>query len=68
MIQVLHLRSSFDPGGTESLLLHLFNYSQKEILFHYFLLKDGSYIEKLKSNNNIYIQKHLFLFLGIYLK
>jgi len=54
MIKVLYIRSSFDPGGTESLLLNLFNYPQKEIQFHYAFLKDGSLIDKLNSNYNKY--------------
>ena len=54
MIKALYLRSSFDPGGTESLLLYLFNYPQNEIQFHYAFLKDGSLISKLKSDTNCY--------------
>ena len=54
MIKVLYLRSSFDPGGTESLLLNLFNYPQKEIQFHYAFLKDGSLIPQLHSDTNRY--------------
>jgi len=52
MVKVLYLRSSFDPGGTESLLLNLFNYPQSEIQFHFALLKDGSLISKLNSDTN----------------
>ena len=54
MINVLYIRSSFDPGGTESLLLNLFNYDQDQIEFHYVLLKEGSLIDKLNSKKNIY--------------
>ena len=54
MLKVLYLRSSFDPGGTESLLLNLFNYPQKEIQFHYAFLKDGSLIPQLHSDTNRY--------------
>jgi len=54
MLKVLYLRSSFDPGGTESLLLNLYNYPQKEIQFHYAFLKDGSLISRLNSENNRY--------------
>jgi|GEM_PF-2341100 len=54
MIKVLYLRSSFDPGGTESLLLNLYNYPQKEIQFHYAFLKDGSLISRLNSVTNRY--------------
>jgi len=54
MLKVLYLRSSFDPGGTESLLLSLFNYPQSKIQFHYALLKQGGLIPELKSYQNVY--------------
>jgi len=54
MIKALYLRSSFDPGGTESLLLNLFNYPQNEIQFHYAFLKNGSLISQLRSDQNKY--------------
>lgn len=54
MFKVLYLRSSFDPGGTESLLLNLFNYPQDRIQFYYVLLKDGRLIKQLKSSQNKY--------------
>lgn len=54
MVKVLHLRSSFDPGGTETLLLNLFNFKQELIELYYALLKDGVYINKLNSNTNRY--------------
>ncbi len=54
MLKVLYLRSSFDPGGTESLLLNLYNYQQNEIQFHYIFLKDGSLINRLNSESNKY--------------
>lgn len=54
MVKVLYIRSSFDPGGTETLLLNLFNYRQKKIQFHYAFLKDGSLISKLNFNQNKY--------------
>ncbi len=53
-LKVLYLRSTFDPGGTESLLLNLFNYPQDYIQFHYALLKNGSLICELKSEQNKY--------------
>lgn len=54
MINVLYIRSSFDPGGTETLLLNLFNYRQNEIKFNYAFLKDGSLISRLNSDINQY--------------
>jgi len=54
MLKVLYLRSSFDPGGTESLLLNLYNYQQKKIQFHYIFLKDGGLINQLNSESNKY--------------
>ncbi|GAJ18161.1 unnamed protein product, partial [marine sediment metagenome] len=54
MLKVLYLRSSFDPGGTESLLLNLFNYPQNTIQFHYTFLKGGSLIPRLQSDTNKY--------------
>ncbi len=54
MLKVLYLRSSFDPGGTESLLLNLYNYQQNKIQFHYVFLKDGSLINQLNSESNKY--------------
>lgn len=54
MIKVFYLRSSFDPGGTESLLLNLFNYQQNKIQFHYIFLKDGNLINQLNSESNKY--------------
>lgn len=52
MLKVLFLRSTFDPGGTETLLLNLFNYQQNKIEFHYVLLKDGILIPNLISQYN----------------
>lgn len=54
MIKVLNLRSSFDFGGTETLLLNLYNYPQKQIKFYYAFLKDGSLIPNLHSDTNKY--------------
>lgn len=54
MLKVLYLRSSFDPGGTESLLLNLYNYKQNKIQFHYAFLKDGDLISSLQSVTNKY--------------
>lgn len=54
MLKVLYLRSSFDLGGTESLLLNLYNYPQNKIQFHYAFLKDGSLISALQSEKNKY--------------
>ena len=56
IIKVLHIRSSFDPGGTESFLLHLFNFKQDKIQFFYALIKDGVYISRLSSANNKYFK------------
>jgi len=54
MLKVLYLRSSFNPGGTETLLLNLFNYPQNIIQFHYAFLKDGILISRLQSGTNKY--------------
>ena len=55
MIKVLQLRSSFDPGGTETTLLNLFNYPQQCFQIHFVLLRDGSLINQLdESNGNRY--------------
>lgn len=53
-MKVLYLRSSFDPGGTEKLLLDLYNYKQYKIQFYYIFIKSGTLIEKLKSKFNRY--------------
>jgi glycosyltransferase involved in cell wall biosynthesis len=50
MKKVLHIRSSFDPGGTETLLLNLFNFRQDRFKIHFALLRDGSLIERLDEN------------------
>lgn len=57
--KVLHLRSSFDPGGTETLLLNLFNYDQKGFHIHFVLLKNGSLVDQLRplNGNQVY---HLY--------
>ncbi len=52
MRKVLYIRSSFDPGGTETLLLNLFNLKQTRIKFYYALIKDGAYIKHLTSEAN----------------
>lgn len=57
MIKALHLRSSFDPGGTETVLLRLFNYKQVNLKLYYALLSKGIYNTKLVSENNISIEK-----------
>ncbi len=49
--KVLHLRSSFDPGGTETLLLNLFNYDQKPFDIHLVLLKNGTLADQLMAQN-----------------
>lgn len=53
---VLHLRSSFDPGGTETLLLNLFNYEQDDFNIHFVLLKNGSLAGQLvpQHGNHLY--------------
>lgn len=48
MKKVLHIRSGFTSGGTETLLLHLFNAPQRRFQVHLALLKDGSLIEELR--------------------
>lgn len=50
MKKVLHIRSSFDPGGTETLLLNLFNFRQDRFKIHFALLRDGSLIDRLDEN------------------
>jgi glycosyltransferase involved in cell wall biosynthesis len=54
--QVLHLRSSFEPGGTETLLLNLFNYVQDDFDIHFVLLKKGSLVDQLRpqKGNRVY--------------
>ncbi len=47
---VLHLRSSFDPGGTETILLNLFNYTQNYFRIHLVLLKEGNLTDQLDEN------------------
>lgn len=56
MLQVLHIRSSFNPGGTETLLLNLFNYKQNKSKIHLALIKGGNYVSKLQNNNNIFYE------------
>ena len=48
---VLHLRSSFDPGGTETLLMNLFNYPQDYFKMHFVLLKEGLLVGQLKNGS-----------------
>lgn len=55
-IKVLYIRSSFDPGGTESLLVNLYNYNQDDIQFIYCLLKRGILIDALRNDKNQYIE------------
>lgn len=52
MLKVLHIRSSFDPGGTETLLLNTFNHPQTFFRMYLVLLKDGSLIKELKKNSS----------------
>lgn len=54
-IKVIYLRSTFNPGGTEYLLLSLFNNIQEALSFYYIFLRDGNLINELKSNTNSYI-------------
>lgn len=54
MKNVLHIRSSFDAGGTETLLLHLFNYKQNYFNIHLALIKDGRLIKDLSNSENHY--------------
>ena len=68
MINVLQLRSSFDPGGTETTLLNLFNYPQQYFRIHFVLLRDGSLIDQLdESSGNRYYRwfRKRFLDLGV---
>lgn len=68
MTNVLHLRSSFDPGGTETLLLNLFNQPQEAFVMHLALLKNGSLIGHLDPNsrNSFYpLFRKRFLDLGL---
>ncbi|KAA3635287.1 MAG: glycosyltransferase, partial [Bacteroidetes bacterium] len=51
MLKVLHIRSSFDPGGTETLLLNTFNQSQSFFRMYLVLLKDGTLIQQLDEKN-----------------
>ena len=53
-MKVGYIRSSFNPGGTESLLLNLYNFNQKQFVFDYFILKGGNLIKELKSKENNY--------------
>ncbi len=58
MKKVLHLRSSFDPGGTETLLLNLFNFPQQYFRIYFVLLKDGTLISQLdeQRSGNLYFK------------
>jgi len=70
MRNVLHIRSSFDSGGTESLLLHLYNYKQNYFTIHLALIKNGKLIENLINKNNHYyklFRKH-FIDLSVLIK
>jgi len=51
-MKVLVLRSSFNPGGAEVLLLNLFNFPQHKITFFYILMKESDLISQLDSNTN----------------
>ena len=48
----MQIRSSFDPGGTETSLVNLFNYNQGDFQIFLVLLKDGFLINELVSNNH----------------
>ncbi len=55
MTRVLHLRSSFEPGGTETLLLNLFNHRQGLFTMYLALLKDGTLIRELDpASENVF--------------
>lgn len=54
MNNVLHIRSSFDSGGTEILLLNLYNYNQDYFKIHLVLIKDGNLIQYLSNPKNHY--------------
>ncbi|MGK9477947.1 glycosyltransferase family 4 protein [Melioribacter sp. OK-6-Me] len=70
MIRTLHIRSSFDPGGTENLLLHLFNHNQPFIEIHMVFIKNGTLINELKNKYNFYylLFRKRFLDLGVIFK
>jgi glycosyltransferase involved in cell wall biosynthesis len=50
--KTLHIRSSFNIGGTETLLLNLFNHEQELIEFHLVLIRGGDLVERLRSASN----------------
>ena len=53
----MHIRSSFDPGGTEYSILNLFNTRQGFFKIYLVLLRDGSLIDRLDegSGNALYM-------------
>lgn len=65
MIKVLHIRSSFNPGGTETLLLNLYNYKQDRIKFYFVFIRGGKYVSKLNNNSNVYFEFYRKLFLDL---
>jgi glycosyltransferase involved in cell wall biosynthesis len=54
VIKVLYLRSAFNPGGIEILLLNLFNHPQDRIQFHFVILKNSDLIRQFNSSTNKY--------------
>jgi len=56
MIKVLYLRSSFDSGGTETLLLNFFNIKQEQIQINLVLIKGGELVAQLNNKYNNYYE------------
>jgi len=56
LIKVLNIRSSFNAGGTETLLLNLFNFKQNHIKIYLALIKGGDYTAKLNNSENIFYE------------
>jgi glycosyltransferase involved in cell wall biosynthesis len=52
MKQVMHIRTVFEPGGTENLILNLFNVSNPYFSIHLVLLNGGSLTEDLDNRQN----------------
>lgn len=52
MHKVMHIRSSFDPGGTETLLLNTFNETQENFRMYLVLLRPGTLIGRLDHTSN----------------
>lgn len=70
MIKILHIRSSFDAGGTEALLLNLYNNKQHYFKIYLVLIKAGSLVKQLNNPNNQFFlwARRRFLDLTVILK